>query len=87
MQWFAMVFRLIPMVTKLMTIAEQAFDDIPESGPQKKQLVMEAVKAVFDAIIGASTGGQQETWKKIEPVVSSIIDAICDFIFPKEDAK
>jgi hypothetical protein len=83
MEWFKMVFRLIPMVTKLMVIAENAFDDVPESGEQKKQMVLDAVKAVFDAILGLSTGGQQETWSKIEPVLSSIIDAVCGFIFKK----
>ena len=84
MEWVKMIFRLIPMVVKLMALAEEAFDDIPDSGADKKRMVLEAVKAVLSVVIGFSSGGQQETWKTLEPIISKIIDVLCDFLFPHE---
>ena len=85
MEWVKMVFRLIPMVVKLMALAEQAFDGIPESGEQKKQRVMDAVKAVLGVMIDVSSGGQQDTWKMLEPIISKMIDLVCDFLFPHDE--
>ena len=87
MAWIGIILKLIPMVIKLMTLAEQAFDGIQESGEQKKQMVLEAVQAVFDALVGASTGGQKETWEKIRPIISSVIDIVCGILFSKEESK
>ena len=85
MEWAKMIFRLIPMVVKLIALAEQAFDSIPESGAQKKQMVMDAVKAVLSVVLDLSSGGQQETWKALEPIISRMIDLVCDFIFPHDE--
>jgi hypothetical protein len=45
---------------------------------------MAAVEGIFGVVLGVSSGGQAETWAKIEPVMSSIIDAVCDAIFPSD---
>jgi len=81
----AMIFRLIPMVIKLMALAEQAFDSVPDSGADKKRMVLEAVKAVLGVVIDVSSGGQAETWKTLEPIISKLIDLVCDFLFPHDD--
>jgi len=80
-----MVFRLIPMVIKLMALAEQAFDSVPDSGADKKRMVLEAVKAVLGVVVDVSSGGQQETWKVLEPIISKMIDIICNFLFPHNE--
>ena len=85
MEWVKMVFRLIPMVVKLMALAEEAFDDVPDSGAEKKRMVMDAVKAVLSVVIDVSSGGQQSTWKTLEPIISKIVDVFCDFLFPHEE--
>jgi len=66
-----------------MRVAEELFDGEPETGPQKKDLVMQAIKA----IIGGASGFilTPELWKKIEGAISLVIDAACLFLFPKED--
>lgn len=85
MEWFQIIVKAIPFVVQMIQLAEKAFDDIPESGEQKKAMVVQAVQVVFDTVIGSSTGGQKETWKKLRPIVENLIDIAVRFIFPHED--
>jgi len=85
LSYFLLVARILPLVTNLIVIAEKLFDDVPESGEQKKEMVMSGVKSVVMAIISLSTGGQQETWIKLEPFISQMVDAICGVLFPSEE--
>ncbi|MBT7082595.1 MAG: hypothetical protein HN929_14235 [Chloroflexi bacterium] len=85
MAWVTMAIRLIPFVIKMVGIVEKLFDDVPDSGADKKQFVMTAVEGIFGVVLGISSGGQAETWAKLEPVISSVIDAVCDAIFPHEE--
>lgn len=83
MGWISLVIRLIPKVIELMGIAEKLFDDIPESGAQKKEYVMAAVKAIVEGISGIS--GSEEMWKKVQTALTSLIDIAAYFLFPHED--
>ena len=85
MQWITIVLKIIPMIAKLMTIAEQAFDDIPDSGAQKKQMVIEAIKALVEGLSGVTF--TPELWTKIQGVLDPIIDIAAAFLFPKEATK
>ena len=85
MNWITMVIRLIPFVIKMIGIVEQLFDDVPDSGKDKKAFVMVTVEGIFGVVLGISSGGQAETWAKIEPTISKIIDAVCDVVFPHKD--
>ena len=82
MGWIAIVIRVIPAVIKLMKIAEELFDDVPDSGQEKKAYVMAAIKAVIEAATGF--GADDVLWEKIEKAISLLIDAVCIFLFPKE---
>ena len=82
MAWIAIVLKLIPAVIKLMRIAEELFDDVPESGAEKKAYVMAAIKAVVEATTGL--GADDVLWGKIEKAIGLLIDAVCIFLFPKE---
>ena len=85
MSWITMCIRLVPFVIKMIGIVEKLFDDVPDSGADKKAFVMAAVEGIFGVVLGISTGGQAETWAKIKPTISSIIDAVCDAVFPHEE--
>ena len=82
MAWIAIVLKLIPAVIKLMKIAEQAFDGIPDSGVEKKEMVIQAIKAIVEGLSGIVL--TPEMWAKIESTISAIIDLACIFLFPKE---
>ncbi len=83
MQWIGIVLKIIPMVAKLMKIAEQAFDGVKDSGAQKKQMVMDAIKAITEAALGNAFS--QELWAKIEKVLSPIIDIAATFLFGSKE--
>ena len=85
MSWITMCIRLVPFVIKMIGIVEKLFDDVPDSGADKKAFVMAAVEGIFGVVLGISTGGHAETWAKIKPTISAIIDAVCDAIFPHEE--
>lgn len=79
MSWFLIVMKLFGTLVELAKIAEQMFDDVPDSGAQKKQFVLDAVKAVVEGMSGVTL--TPELWAKIEKACSLIIDAICVFLF------
>jgi len=83
MNWITMAIRLVPFVIKMVGIVEKLFDD--GEGANKKKLVMEMVEGALEAIVGISTGEQKELWTKLEPTISSIIDALAGFLFPHDD--
>ena len=85
MNWITMAIRLVPFIIKMIGIVEQLFDDVPDSGKDKKAFVMVAVEGIFGVALGISSGGQAETWAKIEPTISEFIDAVCDVVFPHND--
>ena len=83
MGWVGIVIRLIPMIIKLMGLAEQAFDEIPDSGAEKKQMVIEAIKALVEGLSGVTF--TPELWIKIKAFIDPLIDIAASFLFPHED--
>ena len=83
MSYIALILRLIPAVIKLISIAEQAFDDVPDSGVEKKAMVVEAVKAIIQGVSGFVL--DDAMWVKIQNILDPLIDLACSFLFPKED--
>jgi hypothetical protein len=79
MSWFLIVMKLFGTLVDLMKIAEQLFDDIPDSGEDKKKFVLDAVKAIVEGMSGVTL--TPEMWGKIETACSLIIDAVCVFLF------
>ena len=86
MSYLTIIFKLIPFAIKMMGIAEKLFDNIPDSGKQKKTMVMEAVEALFEAVLSVSSESNAQLWKTIEPAISAVIDAACGFMFDDEVA-
>lgn len=85
MGWFIIVLKVIPVVIKLMQIAEDLFDDVEDSGEDKKKMVMAAVKALIQGISGFT--GTPELWAKIEKAISLLIDTAAIFLFPHDEGK
>jgi hypothetical protein len=75
---------LLQMLPSLIGLAEKLLG--PKAGVGKKDLVMEATGIAMTAIGAFSTGGQAETWDKIKPLVSTIVDAGVAIAFPKPSA-
>ena len=81
--WIGLVVKIIPAVVEMMKAAEQLFDDVPDSGAQKKEYVMAAVKALVGGIVGVSSM-DEGLWGKISKAISLFIDAACLFLFPHD---
>jgi len=78
MQWVLLALQILKKLPELLKVAEQAFDGIPDSGEQKKQMVITTVQAIVSGVLGDSM------WVKIEKVVNPVIDIMCVFLFPKD---
>lgn len=66
--------KIIGALPGLITAAENAFGD--GTGPVKKQYVMEGAEKIVATMADVSTGGQKETWEKLQPFTSTIVDSI-----------
>lgn len=82
---FAIFLQVFPTILQLMGLAEKIFSDKPNSGAEKKALVMGATQAIIGGIAAVSTGGQAETWQKIKDPVSAIIDNAAAIVFPNDE--
>jgi len=78
MLWVTLIIQLIPVIMKLIEIAEKLWID-RGTGPQKKEMVMTAAKEIV------VSKGDEEIWDKLEGAVSGIVDASCMGIFPNKD--
>jgi len=79
MQWILLAMQIIAKLPELLKIAERAFDDIPDSGAQKKEMVLATVRAIVSGIIGDSS------YARVEKIVIPVIDIMCVFLFPKAE--
>jgi len=74
--WFALTIQLLKKLPELLKIAEEAFDDIPDSGAEKKEMVTAAINAIVSGVIG------DEVWERVKKIIFPIIDIMCSFFFP-----
>jgi len=79
MTWVSIVLKILKTLVELLKVAEQMFDDTPDSGEQKKAFVMDALKAVVEGMSGVTL--TPELWAKIERACGYLIDAFCIFLF------
>jgi len=83
MSYLTMIIRMIPVIFKLMSIAEKAFDGIPDSSQEKFNMVVTAIKELIKGISGFTL--DDATWAKIEGVLEPLINLACTVLFPKDD--
>ena len=76
MEWLTLAVTLMPFVVKMVGFVEQIFG--AGTGEVKKQAVLGATQAVFEGMQQVSTGGQKETWDKLQEPVGKLIDGIVD---------
>jgi hypothetical protein len=76
--WLPILMQLLP---SLISLAEKLLG--PKTGEAKKELVLEAAGIAMNAVGAFSTGGQAQTWERIKPMVSTIVDAGAAIAFPK----
>jgi hypothetical protein len=79
--WLTVLVQILP---SLISLAERLLG--PKTGEAKKDLVMSAVEIAMTAVGVLSTGGQAQTWDKLRPLVSQVVDAIVAMAFPKQPA-
>ena len=84
MSWVLIAFQILAKLPTLLVVAEQAFDDVPDSGAQKKEMVLTTARAIVEGMLGISTGGQAELWTRVERIISPAVDIMCSFIFPEK---
>ena len=78
MGWITLAIQILGQLPKLLKIAEKAFDKEPDSGAQKKEMVLETVKAIAIGVLG------DKGWDKVDGIVNPVIDVMCYFFFPKD---
>ena len=78
MGWITLAIQILGQLPKLLKIAEKAFDKEPDSGAQKKEMVLETVKAISIGVLG------DKGWDKVDGIVNPVIDVMCYFFFPKD---
>ena len=85
--WLGIALAIMKQLPAMMKQAELLFDDVPDSGEQKKAFVMELVKLSATALTDITGPEWDELWVKIEKAISSAIDILCLFLFKNEEAK
>lgn len=83
MKYFLLFIKIMPYVITLCKQIEEWCDDdgLEKNGSEKKTAVLSATETIFNGIDDLTTGGANETWNKIEPLISKTIDTICVFLF------
>jgi hypothetical protein len=66
--------KILEKLPDIIGLAERIFGD--GSGAEKKAFAIQTAQALANTIGGVSTGGQAETWQKIEVAVGPMIDQI-----------
>jgi len=84
MNIIALLIKLLPVILQLMSLAEKAYADKPDSGAEKKALVIDVTGALVQGAEAVFTGGAAETWDRIKEPVGSIIDSAASIAFPHE---
>jgi hypothetical protein len=79
MSWFMLAIQILAQLPELLAIAEKAFDDEPDSGAQKKEMVLATVKAIVGGVVGDS-----KIWNKVKMIIDPAINIMCIFLFPNE---
>ena len=82
--WLGIVLAILKKVPAMLREAEKLFDDIPDSGEQKKAYVMELVKLAASVLTDVTGPEWDKLWIKIESAISSAIDILCMFFFPHD---
>ena len=82
--------KYLNVIVQLIKMAEGAFSG-KGTGEQKKEFVKTGIGVVSSAMEAESTGGQKETWEKIndnlvEPV-NGLIDGVSEMLYPRNEGK
>jgi hypothetical protein len=75
--WLPVLFQILP---NLIALAERLLG--PKTGEIKKELVLSATGIIMTAVGALSTGGQANTWERIKPLVSAMVDSSVAIAFP-----
>lgn len=81
MQYLLILIKVLPFIMQLMQVAEKYFT-APGSGSAKKEAVTAATEVLVTGMTDMSTGGQADTWARIGPFISTIIDSAAEMAFP-----
>ena len=66
------IFGMLPSLVRTV----EAFVSETGQGAEKKVLVKEILRGIVNGIMTLSTGGQADTWSKLEGLVDGAIDGI-----------
>jgi len=78
MLWATLIIQLIPVIIKLIDIAEKLWVE-RDTGPQKKEMVTLSLKEMV------LQKGTLDDWLRIEKAIDGIVDASCMVMFPNKN--
>lgn len=81
--WILIFIRIVPFIHTMIHIAEKMFDKIPDSGTEKRNMVIGAVKSLIQTLLLVYPNEVfEEIWIKMEDHVIYMINAACKVLFP-----
>ena len=87
MKWLGIVLMILPKLKEIMEKAKLLFDDVEDTGAEKKQYVMAIVKEIAFAALGVAGPEWERYWVKIEAAVDIALEFIYLFFFKDDDDK
>ena len=87
--WLAaigIIIKIMPMVLDMMKEAKKLFDEIPDSGAQKKQYVMAMVHTAAVGLCDFTGDEMDKVVVMVEAAISSAVEFLYTLIFKDDEA-
>lgn len=85
MNWFTVALMLIPHIKEIIKHTEKFFDDVGDSGIQKKEYALAILKELGMAVTGLAGDEFDKMWVYIETALGFVIDMLCTIFFPHDE--
>ena len=85
MKWLGIVLMILPKLKSIMEKAKLLFDDVEDTGAEKKQYVMAIVKEIAFASLGVTGPEWEKLWARIEAAVDIALEILYLFFFKDDE--
>jgi len=83
MTWMIFLIQMIPVIIKLISLAETIWKDIQKSGVSKKEFVMISAKSIIEEK-SVTNKDMTDIWSELETPISNFIDITCHAVIGEE---
>jgi len=87
MTWIMIILMVATQLPAILKIIEQAFDGIPDSSEDKKNMAKVFIKSIIKGTTAVTGPELDALLLKVEKVVDPLIDCMCSIFFPHEEGK